>query len=590
MSFDRRERWLGGTLLVVIVLGLAGVLTRVYFLQTTAQPELAHRAAVQQLRIVSDTPQRGMIVDRQGRTLAVSTQVRSIAVDPSLITNVDLAAEQLGAVLEISPDDLRNLIEQYRDRRFRWVKRFVTDEQADAVAALGIHGVLIQTEYQRRYPMGSLAGHIIGFTDIDGCGLEGIEALFQDDLAGDSGTLLLNSDVHRRPLACQDGSSRGRDGLTVALTIDAAIQGFVEEQLQQTVERYNAAGAVGIVMDPQTGEIYALANYPGFSPATARQCDPNLLRNRVLTDPIEPGSTFKPFTVAAAIEYGLVNPDTRIDCHNGRYSGRGFGTIREYNYHRYGMLTVAEIIMRSSNIGSAIMAQRVGKSRFYEMLQRFGFGRRTGIDLPGEGVGILRPLEQWNDHEYTLTRVAFGQGVAVTPIQLIRAFCVFANGGQLVRPRLTRGLLDQAGNVVRDFTQEEALWPLRVEGDPTDSRQVIAPEVARVMVEDILLGVVERREGTAHNAFLPGYDVFGKTGTAQVPLSDGRGYEEDKYVASFIAGAPAYDPRLCVLVMVREPDRSLGLGYTGGRVAAPPVREILRQSLAYLQIPPRNLE
>ena len=294
---------------------------------------------------------------------------------------------------------------------------------------------------------------------------------------------------------------------------------------------------------------------------------------------MEPGSIFKPFTVASALEGGYVTVNQKIFCYNGYYAKRGIGIISEYNNHGYGELTVAEIIMRSSNIGSARIAQKMGKRYFHAMIEKFGFGKRTGIDLPGEGAGILRPLREWKWGQYALTRAAYGQGpIVTTPIQIIQGFCCIANGGKLVRPRVVRGVLTPEGKVARDIGKDSALSM----AEAGDALQVLKPQVSRKMVHEVLKAVVDRRGGTARRARIEGYEVFGKTGTAQVAVNGN--YVDGKYVSSFMAGAPAWAPRICVLVMVREPDRSLGLGYTGGVVAAPAVKEILRQTLPYLGV------
>ena len=401
-----------------------------------------------------------------------------------------------------------------------------------------------------------------------------MEAQCEKHLAGEGGQVHLRCDTQGRPVGVVRPAVESRDGRTVVLSLDVNVQEFVEGQLAATVEKHEAAGGVAVVMDPQTGEVLALANYPTFDPNEARKVDATIRRNRAITDPVEPGSTFKPFTVAAALAGGYVRAQDEVFCHEGRYQGKGFGVITEYGTHAFGDLSVTDIIVHSSNIGAAKIAQMMGKKYFYEMIERFGFGRKTGIDLPGEGAGILRPLSEWKWGDYALTRAAYGQGpIVVTPIQLIRAFCCFANGGRLVQPTLVKGVL------VED---ELLLAERRTAAVNERNWRVIAAAVADEMCGEILRAVVERKEGTAHNAYLEGMAVFGKTGTAQVPKKDGKGYEEDKYVSSFIAGAPADDPRICVLVMVREPNRGLGLGYTGGMVAAPAVREIIRQTLAYL--------
>jgi len=448
----------------------------------------------------------------------------------------------------------------------------------------------VENEYRRDYPMGDTAGQVLGSTDIDGCGLEGVEKEYEAYLSPQPGKWLLRSDSLRRPIGAQGECEPAKDGHIVVLTLDSVIQNFVQEELRKTVEKFRAKSAMGIVMDPKTGEVLAMANWPGFDPNRVRETAPEIRRNRTLTDPIEPGSTFKPFTAASAVEGKFVTLQTIIDCGEGVYNGPGFGAVHEYK-HYFGRIRVADILIHSSNIGSAKLAQKMGKPYFYGMLRKFGFGEKTGIDLPGEGEGIMRPLSKWNDKMYTLTCVGFGQGISVTPIQLIRAFCGLSNGGTKVTPRVTKGILSPDGSeVICDFLHPRTDTGEYINGvgGEISENHIISERVSRDIREEALAGVVEKKGGTARGAYLEEYRIFGKTGTAQIALKDGRGYEPNKYVSSFLGGAPVENPRICVLVMVREPDRRLGLGYTGGRVAAPAVREIVRQTLAYLQVPPHK--
>ncbi|MCF7958848.1 MAG: penicillin-binding protein 2, partial [Phycisphaerae bacterium] len=381
--------------------------------------------------------------------------------------------------------------------------------------------------------------------------------------------------------------------------IDAVIQEQAELELEKAVKKFHAKSGTAIVMDPKTGEVLALANYPAFDLNDARMIGPELKRNQALTDPYEPGSTFKPITVAAGIQGGFVRIDQKINCLDRPYVGKGFGRIREYKrYH--GVLSVADIIVKSSNIGVAKIAQMMGDDYFYEMIEKFGFGRKTGIDLPGEGVGqphervrkdgslytLSQQLKAKYGPGYTLTRVSFGQGISVTPIQLIRGFCVLVNGGRLVKPRIVNGVVHQ-GEVVENYYKYRLPGTYKLEGAAWNiAGMAISPEVSRQVIDKALINVVRQEGGTAHRqAQLEKWQVFGKTGTANIPKKNGKGYEAEKWNSSFIAGAPAANPRLCVLVTIREPDRGLGLGYTGGVVAGPVVREVLRHALTYMRVP-----
>ena len=573
---NRRRGSRGALLLLIAILALlALVMGRCWYLQYYCSQDARDQAARQQLKIIPQRARRGMIVDRRGVKLALSVERWSVALDPSFLDDVDQVVDALAAKLSLDPAPLARNIQAAGDRRFLWIKRFVRDDQADSLRQMNLRGVIFVTEYERRYPLGPLAAHVIGFTDIDGRGREGVEAQCDTHLAGKDGTRYLRTDTQGRAIGVAQPPEQCQDGLTVVLSLDVNIQAFVAEQLAATVQKFQATGALAVAMNPRTGEVLALANYPTFDPNSARLVGSQIRRNRVLTDPVEPGSIFKPFTVAAALQGGYVTPNEKMFCHEGRYAGRGFGVITEYGDHAYGDISVTDIVVHSSNIGAAKIAQKMGKKYFHEMIERFGFGRKTDIDLPGEGPGILRALSEWKWGDYALTRAAYGQGpIVATPIQLIRAFCCFANAGKLVRPSVIKGVL----------VEDELLLAEKRSAEDSDrNAQIIAPEVAAALAGEILRAAVDRKEGTAHNAYIDGVAVFGKTGTAQVAKKDGKGYEDRKYISSFIAGAPADDPRICTLVMVQEPNQALGLGYTGGMVAAPAVREIIRQTLTYWQ-------
>ncbi|MCK5272939.1 MAG: penicillin-binding protein 2, partial [Sedimentisphaerales bacterium] len=578
----------------VLLVGLIGVLSRCWYLQYYEVDQCRKRAERQQRKLIPLSARRGLILDRTGRVLAISVKKPTVCVDPSLIKDKQERIETaigLSEILALDADELYESLRKRSRQRYMLVKRFVGKEQAEQVKALGRRGVMVNWEYQRQYPMGELAAHVLGFTNVFGKGLEGIERQYDEYLLGESGKIVLKKDVRNRPVGLLGPCVPSTDGRNAVLCIDAVIQACVEEELKKAVEKFHAKSGTVIVMDPYTGEVLALANYPTFIPSQAGQCDKAVLRNRALTDPYEPGSTFKPVTVSSAIEGKYFTLDQKIDCLTGPYAGKGFGRIPEYK-HYFGLIPVADVIVRSSNIGVAKISQKMGADYFYSMIEKFGFGKKTGIDLPEPGAGLPREKTGKNGEKitlsqqlkkrygpgYTLTRVAYGQTIAVTPIQLLRAFCCIANGGRLVRPRITRGIIDNKGDVIEDFGRE----------NQDAGGRVLSEKVARSMVEKALTGVVARQGGTAHKAHLEGWTVFGKTGTAQV-VENGR-YVPRKHISSFIAGAPAEKPRVCVLVLVREPDHSLGLGYTGGMVAAPAVKKILQHSLAYLDTPKRLRE
>ena len=563
---------LGGGFMVLLIAVMAAVIGRCGRLGVYEHDQAVERALRQQLRIEPQYARRGSILDCRGRKLALSIRKYTIAADPMMIADPFNAAAKLAGPLGDDAHAIERMIHHHTGRRYVVLKRFVDDDTAAAVRALNINGLIVQSNYQRQYPMGTMAACVLGFTDTAGVGIEGLEKAYEHVLGGVAGKTLYRTDARGHAIAARADSTPARDGKSLVLTIDAVIQSITETEIAKRAAEYQAAGAMALVLDPTTGDVLAMAQVPTFDPGDPQAVTAAVRRNRALTDPFEPGSTFKPFTVAAALSNDSIDIDDVIDCHDGLYAGKGFGRITEYGNHRYGKLSITDIIVHSSNIGSAIIAQKMGKTHFYDMIERFGFGRRTGIDLPGEGTGILRPLSQWRWGDYALTRAAFGQGpVAVTALQLLRGFCVFANDGRLVRPRVASHIID--GDTIREVPPKE---------DHTERWQVIDANLADVMRQTVLTAVVDRKEGTAHRAWIDGMGVFGKTGTAQIVAKDGRGYDENRYISSFIAGAPAQAPQICVLVVVNEPNRKLGKGYTGGVVAAPVVRNIIAQTMAYL--------
>jgi len=428
----------------------------------------------------------------------------------------------------------------------------------------------IQYGWQRYYPTGRLASHVVGFTSVDNRGLAGVEFGYDRELRGQGTTNTFYVDVHRRPIAfCLQGEQDNFlpiNGAGIILTLDATIQQFAREELLSQFKAYEAEGAVSVVIDVKTGAILAMVSLPDFDPADARRTDPEHFYNRVLTDQYEPGSIIKPVVAAIALDTTVLSRYETIFCENGHYHGKGFGTIGEYK-QGFGDLTVKEIIAKSSNIGMAKIGQRLGPTRLYEGLTLFGFGRRVGVGLPGEAEGLLRPTRDWTS--YSPTRIPFGQEISVTAMQMIRAFCMLANGGRLVRPYIIQAIVQSDGTMV------DMRPPALQLG------YVIKPEVAKWMVTQAMVAVVE--EGTGTKAKLDEWQVFGKSGTGQLAGPDSRGYEEKAYMASFIAGAPAEDPRVIVLVSIRKPNVALRKGYTGGTVAAPVAGAILHKTMHYLE-------
>lgn len=565
----RRERItisVFGVLIVCAFLALGG---RCYYLQYAAAGRYCELSVQQQCAYLPLEAQRGAILDRRGRVLAASNQIRTVFADPRIIEDPKETASALAEVLDLPGHEVCKKMVDRGVYRYAPIVTGVDAERAEA--ARSIYGIGIEYGWQRHYPMGRLASHVVGYISADNRGLGGIEYEFDSELRGEGSRHVFLVDVHRRPLSFAVEQRTGDNGMptngdSVILTIDATIQQFVREELIKQYQAFEAEAALAVVADPQTGAILALVSVPDFEPGEFSRTDPKHFLNRALTDQYEPGSIIKPFSAAIALDTGVVNMRETIFCEQGHYSGRGFGHIGEYR-QGFGDLTLKEILQNSSNIGMAKIGQRMGAERLYEGLTLFGFGKKVGIDLPGEAEGLLRPPSEWTG--YSITRIPFGQEISVTAIQLVRALCMLANGGRLVRPHVIKALVKPDGEVV-DIRPPA----LRV-------GYVIKPEVARWVVGDAMTAVVN--DGTGKRAQLDRWQVFGKTGTAQLARTDGRGYEDRAYVASFMGGAPAADPRIVVLVSVRRPNTALRKGYTGGTVSAPVAGAIIERTLTYLE-------
>jgi len=492
--------------------------------------------------------------------------------DPSVIRSAGKeyeAASLAGALTPVSSQDVLRKIIRSDTSRFVWLARDLAEEAAErfrSVKADDRRGLGLLREPKRVYPAGHCAGHVLGAVSIDGIGLEGLELQYNRLLTGENGAEQFIRDRWGRKIWLKRKHYKpAKNGRNIILTIDAVMQEFTETVLDDTCRKFRANSGCAILMDPTTGDILAWACWPKVDPNRFNTYSADHRRNRGITDPFEPGSIFKPFVAVAALKNKVVDLEEQIFCHNGAYT---IGRRVLHDYHPYGDLTFAKIVIKSSNIGMAILGQRLGNDRLYQAVSAFGFGRKTGIDLPGESAGIVRPLAKWD--QYTTTSVPMGQELAATAIQLITGFAAFANDGVLLQPRLLRAVIDPSGRVVRDNT---AIRP---------TGRAVDPHLAQFMVREILARVVS--DGTGKRAIIPRYSVFGKTGTAQIAKRGGGGYRSGAYVASFLGGVPSSGPKLVALVTIREPDRRIG--HFGGTVAAPAVKSILEQAVKYLGIPP----
>jgi cell division protein FtsI (penicillin-binding protein 3) len=519
----------------------------------------------QQRAYAQRQPQRGAILDCRGRVLAASNRVQVIFADPRDIEDAKTTSSELAPFVDMGAHVICQLILESRNPRFARIK--TSSDANECAAAIKIPGIGVQSNWRRHYPSGRVTANLVGFTSRDNRGLEGIELAYDEELSGSPAQNIFLADVRRRPIALKEHEGVLTNGVGIVLTIDSTIQQFVRDELIKQYASYEAESAVAVVAEPKTGAILAMVSLPDFDPAEAGRTDPNNFRSRAITDWYEPGSIIKPFAVAVALDAGAINKTDTIFCENGSYSGKGFGRIGEYR-RGFGTLTIAEILIESSNIGMAKIGQRTGKDKLYAGLRLFGFGQPTGIELPGEVAGLLRPPGQWTG--YSVTRIPFGQEICVTGMQLVRAFCILANGGRLVRPFMVRAVVQADGKIT------ELNQPTPPVG------YIIKPQVAEWLVKDTLVRVIT--EGTGKRAQLDKWKVFGKSGTANIALSDTKGYSENDYVASFIAGAPVEDPAIVVLVSIRKPNKALGKGYNGGVVAAPVAARIIERTLNYLGV------
>lgn len=545
---------------VLIVSGFCMVVVKVVYLQFIKRPDLEHRIRSECSRSVETRGERGTIYDAKMREMVISTSVYSAGVHPEKIADPDTAARQAAKILGCDPGKLYSLFSS--DRPFGWIGRRLSPAKAQRLKGVLKDSLELIPSFCRFYPNTRLAAQVLGFCGVDGSGLEGIEYYYNDYLEGDVRTDTVVRDALGRIFHLTGWYEPAIRGKNLVLTIDAAIQFICEEEIEKAVLKYHAKSGIAVVMDPRTGAVLAVAHYPGFNPNAFSRFPRDTWRNRAITDPIEPGSTMKVFTAAAALLSGRFTPDSIIDCENGEYT---IGKETIHDTHPHQMLTLHDIVKYSSNIGAAKIALEIGPEALYNTLKKFGFGEKTKIDCPGESSGILRPYETWR--EIDLANIAFGQGVSVTPIQLVTAVSAIANDGVLMRPRIVSRVTDPNGAVIKSF-------------DPEVVRRTAPPAVIKAL-KDMMRSVTDP-DGTGPMAVPEGFPVCGKTGTAQIVNPDGT-YENCEYNALFVGFAPADDPVLSAVVIVEEPQ---GNRY-GGIVAAPAFREIMARSLNYLNVAPQ---
>jgi cell division protein FtsI (penicillin-binding protein 3) len=537
-----------------------GIGVRLFELQVLGQAGFARQAARQSERTINLDPRRGPILDRNGRQLAVSVDAESVYAVPQDVEDPQRSAAALARALELDAAGRKEVLAQLqKSKAFVWIKRKVDPAKSQRVRELQLDGIGFLTENRRYYPKRELAAHVLGYVGLDNMGMSGVEFSFDEVIRGRAAKVLVRTDARRRPVGVTEKPST--DGHTVVLTIDEAVQYVAETELDQAMAETQSQAGMVIVLDPQSGELLAMANRPTFNPNRFGAYPSSRWRNRAVSDSYEPGSIFKLVTAAAALQEKVVSPDELLDCGRG---GVEIAGIRINDHAVFDQLSFRDVIARSSDVGVIRVAQRLGREQFGRYVREFGFGAPTGVELPGEAAGLLRPTSKWS--ALSLPSMSFGQEIGVTGLQMAMAVGAVASGGYLMKPLIVRHVEDAEGRVVK------AAKPLAL-------RRVLDPETVDTLGE-LLQAVV--RHGTGKRAAIPGYVVAGKTGTAQKVDASGR-YSMIDHVASFVGYAPAARPAIVVLVSLDTPK---GARNEGGDVAAPVFARVAERALRQLQVPP----
>jgi cell division protein FtsI (penicillin-binding protein 3) len=557
MKFEKRtpqlrlklEGWRSRLLLVAVLGGFAMLAGRAFYLQGLNTTFLQAKGEARYGRVIEMPASRGQVRDRNGQPVAISTPVESIWASPEDLEIDDKQVARLAESLDVPASEIRQKIAR-KDRQFVFLKRQISPEQAAKVMALRIPGVFQQREFRRYYPAGEVMAHVVGFTGIEDNGQEGIELAAQSRLAGLPGSRRVIKDRKGRVVEDVESLRAPRDGEVVTLAIDHRLQFLAHRELKAAVEANRAKGGSAVILDARTGEVLALVNQPDYNPNNRANVSGAQTRNRSVTDLFEPGSTMKPFTVAAALEAGLVTPETMVQTAPGSMT---IGGWKISDTHPYGLLSVAQVIQKSSNVGSAKIMLNIPAEKMGTLYRELGFGTPPETGFPGEAKGLLRPWAKWKPIEQAT--MAYGHGMSVSLLQLARAYTVFTTDGHLLPLALTK---------------RETL-PI--------GRRILKPETARQVTQMMELAVLPG--GTAPRAQVPGYRVAGKTGTAHKP-EDGA-YAQHKYVSSFVGFGPVSDPRFIVAVMLDEPS---GAKYYGGDVSAPVFSSVMGSALRMMSVAP----
>ena len=525
--------------------------------------DLSQKAEQGYSRYLTFKGERGQILDRHLNKLGTSIDAPTITADPSQVNDPVRTAAEISKILKI---DTKSLTEKLsRDGRFVMIARKVSPSHASQIRALGFQGIYFENDSKRFYPNQNLASQVIGFTGKDDIGLEGLEFKYNAILVGDTAKTKIKRDGAGRVLDIHKNRRDELRGNSIVLTIDKKIQFLSERTLEQTVTKFQAKSGMALVMRPTTGELLAIAHYPGFNPNNYRGFNKGFYRNRAITDAFEPGSVMKVFTVAAALEKGFT-PKSIFFCENGQYRIGKF-TIKDTHPREW--LSLNQIIKFSSNIGAAKISETIGKNVLHDYLTAFGFGRKTRVGLPGETSGVLLPPKKWS--KIDAGAISFGQAISASALQVISGISAIANDGKLMKPMLVKKIISNTGKGIQIFS-------------PVQVHQVISQKTADQI--KIMMNMVVQENGTGTKAAMDGYPVCGKTSTAQKAGKDGKGYEKNKYTAAFAGFAPQENPELAILVVVDEPQKK----HYGGDVAAPAFKTIMAESFSYLNIAPEKTE
>ncbi len=551
-GLDLRKRLMivGGAL----ALGSVALVVRAFDVQVVNNAFYLQQGQARSLREIPIPTSRGMITDRNGEPLAVSTPVESVWGNPKELLENPARIPELAVALEVPADVLTRKLTQRANKEFLYLKRRISPEQARRILAHNIPGVFSQREFRRFYPQGEAMAHVLGFTNVDDRGQEGLELSFDHILSGKPGSKRVIRDGQGRIVESVDLIKAAEPGQDLTLTIDRRIQFLAYRELRNQLVKTGASSGSAVVLDIATGEVLAMVNLPSYNPNAVAMGNADTHRNRAVTDVFEPGSTMKPITVAAALNAHIVTPDTRIDLNPG-YMQLGRYTIRDHS--NYGVQTITGVITKSSNIGAAKLAARMKDQYFYDFIRQFGYGQKPGSGFPGESAGVLAMPSRWSGT--TKATMAYGYGMSATPLQIAMVYASLGNGGKLITPTF-------------------------VKGERNEPRQVLDPQVAHEVMR--MMQTVTETGGTATQAAILGYHVAGKTGTAR-KYSETGGYTR-RYLSYFAGVVPVQNPRFSMVVVVNDPDPERG--YFGGLVSAPVFRTVMDGALRLMDVPPDDID